>query len=444
MDFSPAASSYKIPFAAFFADCDHELRPVTSGHRVCLVYNLLQSAGSEKIGGPKFSTQVAQMAELLKSRSAVFGDSPKAVLLGHQDTAANFSLPQLKLHDRPRAESLLQAAQQAGYFACLGLVTHYLQGEMEDDGSYYDYRSGRRQYRRYEEEDTGGGTMGEVYETSTEVSFWSGEGMPDLGDIPLEEDDLITDDEIGTGAPIQQEAEGFTGNAGMTMQYWYHYGAVILWPAAKHWALLSEATVQTRLEWLLYYCRNWENDALNPRKMSRQLIERFLEDDMQGWQYPCKNGRSSTTCWRFLWRWTPHRRTTFCSGKSDKSRTIWPISRSPITETRKCNGLIPRLKRTCLPKKHGKSASYNKVLALSRHMETDAAWQQTTAAVLTRSLPRDYANDVLAVVLLHPDCPDNALAKALYAVCVQELGTRVAQKPVPPADWRRDVPTTGT
>jgi hypothetical protein len=75
-------------------------------------------------------------------------------------------------------------------------------------------------------------------------------------------------------------------------------------------------------------------------------------------------------------------------------------------------------------------------------METDAAWQQTTAAVLTRSLPRDYANDVLAVVLLHPDCPDNALAKALYAVCVQELGARVAQKPVPPADWRRDVPTT--
>ncbi len=98
-------------------------------------------------------------------------------------------------------------------------------------------------------------------------------------------------------------------------------------------------------------------------------------------------------------------------------------------------------KEDLLPKKAREIGIIEKVLALSRHKETDTAWQQTAAAVLTRSLPREYINDVLAVVLLNPDCPNNALAKALYAVCIQDLGARVAQKPLPPADWRREVPT---
>jgi hypothetical protein len=32
----------EIKFAAFYADCEHAVLPVTSGNRVCLVYNLLQ------------------------------------------------------------------------------------------------------------------------------------------------------------------------------------------------------------------------------------------------------------------------------------------------------------------------------------------------------------------------------------------------------------------
>ena len=502
VDFSTAAGSYKIPFAAFFADCDHELKPVTSGYRVCLVYNLLQSPGSGKIGGPKFSTQVAQMAELLKSESAVFGDKPKAVLLGHQYTAANFWLSQLKLHDRPRAESLLQAAQQAGYFACLGLVTHYLQGELDDDDAYFGYRGRRNKYRRYEEEDTDGGTMGEVYETSTDISFWSGEGMPGLGDITLDENDLITEVAIGTGDPIQQEAEGFTGNAGMTMQYWYHYGAVILWPAGKHWALLKGAPVQTRLEWLHYYCRNWDNAALNPREMSRQLIARFLEDKMEGWHLeqldfsPIAAGLLKLNDKKFLAEegeallapvfdqiqvgyWTqlirqypsalfdPIFELAACMQKRkvvnhlleilvalDTASTNdflqrqirqipYYLANIPLANYGNKNNEWPYslTKEDPLPKKVREIGIIEKVLALSRHKETDTAWQQTAAAVLTRSLPREYVNDVLAVVLLNPDCPDNALAKALYAVCVQDLGARVARKPVPPADWRREVPT---
>ena len=35
----------EVTFAAFYADCEHEVRPVTSGHRICLIYNPLAQGG---------------------------------------------------------------------------------------------------------------------------------------------------------------------------------------------------------------------------------------------------------------------------------------------------------------------------------------------------------------------------------------------------------------
>jgi len=502
--FSMDASSHKIPFAAFFADCDHELTPVTSGFRVCLVYNLLQSPSAAKVGSPKFSEQVKQMTALLKSSAAPFGDKPKAVILGHQYTAANFSLSQLKLDDRPRAESLIESARKAGYFASLGLVTHYLSGELEDDGSYYGHRNRRNRYRYHDEdEDTGGGgTMGEVYETSTDVTYWSTEGMPGLGKITLDEDDMITNAEIGDGDPIEQDEEGYTGNAGMTIEYWYHYGAVILWPESKHVALLSEVPIQTRLEWLDYYLRHWKNAALNPREMSKQLLERFIDDDMTGRSmteldfspvaaaFLQLNDKKflvdvggallaavfdliSVPYWVQLVRQYPS--SLFdpifeMAASMQEPKVINHLLEILVAleapapdaflqrQIRQIPGYLANIPLTGdlkekmdwlgslglddpLPKKALETAIVEKVLVLSRHQETDAAWQQTTAAIITLTLPRKYVNKVLAVVLLDPNCPKNTLAEALRTVCTQELAKRAAQKPDAPSDWRRKVPS---
>jgi hypothetical protein len=40
LDMSRAENS-ELSFAAFYADCEHEVRPITEGNRVCLVYNLI-------------------------------------------------------------------------------------------------------------------------------------------------------------------------------------------------------------------------------------------------------------------------------------------------------------------------------------------------------------------------------------------------------------------
>ena len=38
----------EISFAAFYADCEHEARPITQGNRVCLIYNLIANRGSKR------------------------------------------------------------------------------------------------------------------------------------------------------------------------------------------------------------------------------------------------------------------------------------------------------------------------------------------------------------------------------------------------------------
>ena len=49
IDFSKLSPNYEIPYCAFYADCTHEIKPLTSGYRVVVVYNLIQEAGKEKL-----------------------------------------------------------------------------------------------------------------------------------------------------------------------------------------------------------------------------------------------------------------------------------------------------------------------------------------------------------------------------------------------------------
>ncbi|MEM1122791.1 MAG: 2OG-Fe(II) oxygenase [Bacteroidota bacterium] len=277
IDFSGATSNYKLPYVAFYADCEHEVKPVTSGYRVNLVYNLVQKKGNA-IRSPKFTDQVDELTGLIRSLETSFEHRPKAILLGHQYTPTNYSLDQLKHHDWPRAKALLEAAEKAGFFAKLGLLTHYRMGDLEGGGYYDDYYSRRRgRYSYYDEEEeeeetSNEGTMGDIHETYSHLEHWSKDSGPTLGDIHLEESDIIREIELGDGEPMEQEQEGYTGNAGMTIEYWYHYGAVILWPKSKHANLLYSQPAPKRLGWLDYYTANWENEALNSKDYAQQLL----------------------------------------------------------------------------------------------------------------------------------------------------------------------------
>lgn len=40
-----------VQWSAFYSDCEHEVFPVTAGHRITLTYNLFASRGAGKLAG---------------------------------------------------------------------------------------------------------------------------------------------------------------------------------------------------------------------------------------------------------------------------------------------------------------------------------------------------------------------------------------------------------
>jgi hypothetical protein len=492
IDFSVPLSDYKIPYVAFFADCDHEIKPITSGHRVSLVYNLIQSQGSQKLCQSEMSSQINQMSTLLKSMATSVSNTPKAVLLEHQYTPANFSFNSLKHHDRPRAELLLEAAEKAGYFAELGLVTHYKMGQLEGAGYDYDY------HNRYAES-SGDGTMGEIYEEYTTIEHWSNGKIPALGKIYIENEDLIIDFKIGEGNPIEEEEEGYTGNAGMTMEYWYHYGAVILWPQSKHLELLSSASVMVRLHWLEYYYQNWNDTKLNSIQYSKYIITHFTENELID-HSSFSTDFSVIAC--FLAKLNDEKFLLFeCEALliavfKDIQITNWiellqhfdPIIFTRIFEsvTRKgdantTNHVLEILKSLGSLSKastgeffrnhidhiplylgsiqlsklqgenryalEGEKATrkdliktiLKKVIELSYYKEKDTEWIKKTLDVISKSLSRDYVNTVLVTIISNQK---GLLANGIRQICISYLADRTAVKPTPPPDWKREMPDT--
>lgn len=142
-----------------------------------------------------------------------------AILLEHQYTEAYLSLRKLKGNDQARARSLLAAAKEAGFAAHLALATYHRMGELE--GGYSTY------YDDEPEEET----MGEVYEESLTISHWrdARDRRVVLGNYRIDAADLVSEHELGEGDPDEKEAEGYTGNPGCTMDYWYLRAAIVLW-----------------------------------------------------------------------------------------------------------------------------------------------------------------------------------------------------------------------
>ncbi len=499
VDFSPATSLYKMPFVAFFADCDHEIKPVTSGYRICLVYNLVYASGSKKVESPQFMSPTKDMAALLAKLAVSIEHQPNVVLLDNQYTPANFSGANLKHHDKPRAEAMLAAADKAGYFGRLGLVTHYQMGEMEG-GGYNDYCYNSRNRRgRYEEPEEESGTMGEVYDTHTSIKHWADDKGPGLGTIFLDEEDLITDIEIGTDDPLEKQEEGYTGNAGMTIQYWYHYGAVILWPKSKHLALLSAAAVPVKLEWLYYYLQNWENEELHSQDYAKQLLLDFQgikldENWKESWDFTAAAAvLSKLKDEKFLLNNCADLLVTVfdkitIKAWADLLQQYRPGIFTPIFEKAAdiddvsvVNHLLNILKYieelndvaldgflsdqihniplhiikvqlSDLGKSYGNDddetrkavimSILEKVLSFSKHYEHDETWIKNTLEVITKSLPRKYVNRILAGILLSRESQNRVLANALHSICVREVSARAAAMPTPPPNWTRDVPTS--
>ncbi len=66
VDFNGTDDRFKIQFAAFYADCEHEVKPLRSGHRICLIYNLTLAKAKKPLGALRSSEHIGKIAEILR------------------------------------------------------------------------------------------------------------------------------------------------------------------------------------------------------------------------------------------------------------------------------------------------------------------------------------------------------------------------------------------
>lgn len=247
IDFGGPESEFRTAYAAFYADCRHEITPVLSGYRICLVYNLALDRDGPQPSAPHSSEAVAAAADLLRELFADPSlDLSKAVIpLEHQYTEENLHPAALKGADRLRAQVLASGAASLDYECSLALVEHYQMGSVDPDTWIPPYFRSRRSYRggwqdQTEPEDDDKAEMEEVFEETITLSHWRGMSGEErsFGALHVDEEELLGGSDR-EGWTVRQELQEATGNEGAQLQRWYRQCAVVIWPRGKFFRILA-------------------------------------------------------------------------------------------------------------------------------------------------------------------------------------------------------------
>ena len=249
-------------FAAFYADCVHEVLPVTKGYRLNLVYNLVRGGRGRPPEPPDYAGEQDRVAVLLQAWCHAKrrpGDaSPEKLVypLEHAYTPAELGFTALKGADAAVAGVLTMAAQQARCDLHLALLTVAESGAAEYSESY-----GSRRGRWGAEEDEL--EAGEVLDRYMTLSSWhrsAGSASP-LGDIPVEEEEVSPPDACEDLVPDEEHFHEATGNEGASFERTYRRAALVLWPSERVFAVLSQAGLTVTLPYLDDLARRWAEGA---------------------------------------------------------------------------------------------------------------------------------------------------------------------------------------
>jgi len=210
------------------------LRRVTHGVRLCLAYNLvLKPKRAKGAVAARPAAPADALTESIRSWVAKQPAKPLAFALEYHYTQRGLSLDLLKGADRQLAELVVPAAEKTDCLVHLAQVSRHL-CQFADDGSLERsyYRSDRP--RRAIE-------IGETYEDDLNGAEWTdrhGRKQP-WGEIALDLSAIVSSTPIDDWKPTSEDFEGYTGNAGNTLDRWYHRSAIVLWHREHHFDVVA-------------------------------------------------------------------------------------------------------------------------------------------------------------------------------------------------------------
>jgi len=234
----------EITYAAFYADCRHEVLPVESGYRWALVYNLVRPDGGPLPEAPDHDRERRQLAELLRhwgDTDPGAGPPHKLIFpLEHSYTEAELGFDALKGVDTAVAGVMLAAAEDADFDLQLALVTIGESGWAEYTGGGY-WRDAEPEFE-----------IGEVDDTWRHVHTWRlpDGSTPDMGHLSFEDDEVCPPDAFADMDSVEPDFEEATGNAGATFERLYQRAALVVWPRRRRALVLAQGGLNVSVPYL--------------------------------------------------------------------------------------------------------------------------------------------------------------------------------------------------
>lgn len=237
IDFVAAAQGKAPCYAAFYADCEHEVYPVHAGFRVCLAYNLAlagAASGRRKPAGDQ--SPKSALSQSIATWTETMPDEPLIFALDHHYTQRSLSLDLLKGADRSAADLILAAAEESDCEAFFCNVSRHVIQDAQDGSWDRRWRSQKWSASDLE--------LGDIYEDDLYGEHWVDAAGKDqkFPAIGLRLSAIVSNTPLAEWQPTQEEYEGYTGNAGNTLDRWYHRSALCLWHCDQHFSILAKAS----------------------------------------------------------------------------------------------------------------------------------------------------------------------------------------------------------
>ena len=224
LDMSGSGDPSEIAWAAFYADCPHEVRPVTEGHRIALVFNLLLRNGGG-LRAADFDRTEKAMTRALSDWGETAGMTEKiVVLLEHDYSQAGLSFGSMKNADAARAAVLAKAAPAARCELYAATVEIF-----ESAAPDYDGRGG---YTEGDEAFTEDRLLD--YDYSLENFVAPDGSKPGFKHLGFDKEEILPRDALCGREPDEEGLEvEWMGNADATYDRVYRLAALVLRPGSS-------------------------------------------------------------------------------------------------------------------------------------------------------------------------------------------------------------------
>ena len=250
-DFSGLNGMTEFHYAAFYADCLHELCEVTRGYQMCLVYNLVYSGdGARPV--PIDNRQVVNevVARIRDWEQDDCGLPLVAYLLNDRYCEANISFQLLNNAKKAIAEVLVEANKQKSFCLYLGTVTIHQVCIQGDGYSCCD-------------------TEIDEIESSFEAHSLVSPSGETLDSIDLDENAIVPSDVFDGADPDEEEFE-VKHNRGAFLNKTYYEEAWFMWPKNHHAIVMGIDTSISKLE---SSCKKLATPGCEPDAQQQQECE---------------------------------------------------------------------------------------------------------------------------------------------------------------------------